>query len=329
MSRREPVQFELVNPPTDGISSVQFSPKTNHLLLTSWDKSVRLYDVDNNILRTSYNHRGAVLEGCFSDGSHCFSGGLDGQVYWNDFNINQPRIIGSHDKAIRCVKYSPEVGLLMSGSWDSTVKLWDIRLPTPAVSTLKQPDTVLTMDVCDDMLVVGTAGRHVWVWDIRKLACIQQRESSLKYQTRAIRCSPNKQGYCLSSIEGRVAVEYFDPSPEAQKKKYAFKCHRSDPKKQPGPEIIYPVNAIAFHPSYGTFATGGCDGFVNIWDGQNKKRLCQFHQYPTSISSLSFSHNGALLAIATSYTFEEGPKENTPPDAVVIRRVSDQEMKPK
>lgn len=26
---------------------------------------------------------------------------------------------------------------------------------------------------------------------------------------------------------------------------------------------------------YGTFATGGCDGFVNVWDGTNKKRLYQ------------------------------------------------------
>lgn len=27
--------------------------------------------------------------------------------------------------------------------------------------------------------------------------------------------------------------------------------------------------------SYGTFATGGCDGIVNVWDGNNKKRLYQ------------------------------------------------------
>lgn len=27
--------------------------------------------------------------------------------------------------------------------------------------------------------------------------------------------------------------------------------------------------------SYGTFATGGCDGYVNVWDGINKKRLYQ------------------------------------------------------
>ena len=40
---------------------------------------------------------------------------------------------------------------------------------------------------------------------------------------------------------GRVAVEYFDPSPEVQKKKYAFKCHRI---KENSVEMIYPVNAI-------------------------------------------------------------------------------------
>ena len=54
----------------------------------------------------------------------------------------------------------------------------------------------------------------------------QKRESSLKFQTRFLECFPNRQGYVLSSIEGRVAVEYLDPSPEVQKKKYAFKCHR-------------------------------------------------------------------------------------------------------
>jgi hypothetical protein len=56
-------------------------------------------------------------------------------------------------------------------------------------------------------------------------------------------------GYVLSSVEGRVAVAYFDPSPEAQSKKYAFKCHRQG-------DLVYPVNAMSFHPVYGTFATG-------------------------------------------------------------------------
>jgi len=184
------------------------------------------------------------------------------------------------------------------------------------------------MSVAGEKLVVGTAGRKVLVWDLRNMQSPQQkRESSLKYQTRCLSCFPNKSGYVLSSIEGRVAVEYLDPGAEAQKKKYAFKCHRI---KENGVENIYPVNAISFHKEYNTFATGGSDGFVNIWDGANKKRLCQFHRYPTSIASLSFSADGSVLAIASSYSYEhEKTPEELPEDAIYIRYVSDQETKPK
>lgn len=60
---------------------------------------------------------------------------------------------------------------------------------------------------------------------------------------------------------------------------------------------------------HGTFASGGGDGVVNIWDGFNKKRLRQYPRYPSSIASLSFSCDGSMLAVASSYTFEEGEKE--------------------
>ncbi len=53
--------------------------------------------------------------------------------------------------------------------------------------------------------MVGTALRKVSIWDLRKFSSqtpIENRESNLKYQTRCIRCFPNRQGYVLSSIEG-------------------------------------------------------------------------------------------------------------------------------
>ncbi len=51
----------------------------------------------------------------------------------------------------------------------------------------------------------------------------QQRESSLKYQTRALAAFPDGAGYALGSVEGRVAMEFIDMSPQAQANKYAFK----------------------------------------------------------------------------------------------------------
>ncbi|XP_068695816.1 mitotic checkpoint protein BUB3-like [Montipora capricornis] len=321
-----PNEFQLDQPPSDGISSVKFSPTSaSFLVVSSWDTSVRLYDVQNNNMRLKYNHAHAVLDCCFQDGVHSFSGGLDNTLKVMDFNTSAEQIVGMHEGPIRCVEFCAALGLIVTGSWDKNIKLWDPRI-SHCTGTYQQPEKVYTMASSDERLIVGTAGRRVMVWDLRNMGCVQQRrESSLKYQTRCIRTFPNKQGYVLSSIEGRVAVEYFDPSPEVQKKKYAFKCHRI---KEDGMENIYPVNAISFHNIHNTFATGGSDGFVNIWDGFNKKRLCQFHRYPTSISSLSFSNDGSLLAIASSYMYEEDEKDHSP-DAIYIRRVSDAETKPK
>ncbi|KAK6185395.1 hypothetical protein SNE40_007640 [Patella caerulea] len=322
-----PSEFKIKEPPSDGITATKFGPTSSQfLLVSSWDTTVRLYDVIANNQRMIYNHSDPVLDCCFQDSVHSFSGGVDNTLKMYDFNTQSETIVGTHDKPIRCVEYGADVNVVVTGSWDSTVKLWDPRTPCCAGS-FTQPDKVYTLSVAGDRLIVGTAGRRVLVWDLRNMGYVQQRkESSLKYQTRCIRCFPNKQGYVLSSVEGRVAVEYLDPSPEIQKKKYAFKCHRI---KENGVESIYPVNAIAFHNQYNTFATGGSDGFVNIWDGFNKKRLCQFHKYPTSISSLAFSNDGSVLAIASSYMFEKGQLDETPEDEIFIRNVSDQETKPK
>lgn len=321
-------EFKLQNTPDDTISSVKFGPNSvQFLLVSSWDGTVRLYDVTSNTMRLKYMHDHPVLDCCFQDAVHSYSGGLDNTLKMFDFNSNTETVVGTHDNAIRAIEYASEVQGILTGSWDSTVKMWDPRQPR-CVGTYHQPDKVYTMSVCGETFVVGTAGRKVIVWDLRNMSFIQQRrDSSLKYQTRCIRCFPNKQAYVLSSIEGRVAVEYLDINPEMQKKKYAFKCHRI---KEGAIENIYPVNAISFHQTYNTFATGGSDGYVNIWDGFNKKRLCQFHRYPTSISSLCFSHDGTVLAIACSYQHElETPPDPLPENNVYIRYVTDQETKPK
>lgn len=68
-------EFKLNQPPEDGISSVKFSPNTSQfLLVSSWDTSVRLYDVPANSMRLKYQHTGAVLDCAFYVGAR--SGGL-------------------------------------------------------------------------------------------------------------------------------------------------------------------------------------------------------------------------------------------------------------
>ncbi|KAJ4881926.1 Mitotic checkpoint protein BUB3.2 [Raphanus sativus] len=294
---------ELSNPPSDGISNLRFSNSSDHLLVSSWDKSVRLYDANADSMRGEFKHGGAVLDCCFHDESSGFSACADHKVRRIDFNAGKEDILGMHDEPVRCVEYSYAAGQVITGSWDRTIKCWDPRAASgperSQIGTYKQPERVNSLSLVGNHLVVATAGRHVNIYDLRNMAQPEQRrESSLKYQTRCVRCYPNGTGYALSSVEGRVSMEFFDLSEAAQAK------------------------------NYGTFATGGCDGFVNVWDGNNKKRLYQYSKYPTSIAALSFSRDGGLLAVASSYTFEEGDKPHEP-DAIFVRNVNEIEVKPK
>lgn len=280
-------------------------------------------------------HHGApVLDASFSDdqGSSALSCGLDKCVKSFDVPTSQQTgVLGRHDAGVKCVEWMKERGLVASAGWDSTLRLWDPRADNSHIGTISLPGKAYSMSLSSSLrLVVATSGRLITIFDIRTLSQDsspeQERESSLKHQTRCVRCFPDGTGFAISSIEGRVGMEFFDLSEDIQAKKYAFKCHR---RVEDGKDVIYPVNALAFNSKYGTFATGGGDGVVSIWDGEHKKRISQITGYETSISALAFNAQADMLAIAESYAWEQGEKDNAPKDTIYIRKLEDREVMPK
>jgi len=174
-----------------------------------------------------------VLDCCWGvDQNRCFSGGIDRVVKTYDFGSSTETVLGEHEKGVKAVCWQKELGAVVSGGWDKQIKVWDARAAKCTASS-EVPDKVFTMAVTSNRIVVGTANRHVWVYDVRNLKEPEQkRESSLKFQTRCIRAYPDGSGYALSSIEGRVAMEYFDPAPEFQSRSPpppAARRHGADP----------------------------------------------------------------------------------------------------
>ncbi|KZP03377.1 WD40 repeat-like protein [Athelia psychrophila] len=322
-------QIELNSPPFDSVSQVKFSPTNpDHLLVSAWDSTVRLYDIAANEQKSKFDHRAAVLATCFSDATHAYSGGLDNAV--RELNLENEKIqyIGQHDDAISSTLYNSEPNALITGSWDRTLRFWDPRSANPQQSSHSLPERIYHMDLTRNTLVVAMASRLFQIYDIRKMDTpAQQRESSLKFMTRSLACMIDGQGYATASTEGRIAVEYFDPSSAAQDKKYAFKSHRQTIEDV---DHVWPVNALAFHPIYNTFASAGSDGILSIWDHKVKKRLKQYQKYKTAISSIGFNCDGAKLAIGVSYTWDEGEEgaKGAERPAIYIKSVGD-DFKPK
>jgi cell cycle arrest protein BUB3 len=198
-------------------------------------------------------------------------------------------------------------------------------------------------------IVVAMASRLFNIYDIRNMATpAQQRESSLKYMTRSLACMSDGQGapplpahpfspllsnnklnddrcagYATASVEGRIAVEYFDPSPAAQAKKYAFKCHRHTVDDV---DQVYPVNALAFHPVYNTFASAGSDATVSIWDHKVKKRLRQYPKFGNPVGALAFNCDGTRLAVGVGYNWDMGEKgmHEKPGTEIGVRKLGDE-----
>ena len=245
--------------------------------------------------------------------------------------------------------HSPPTDTLITGSWDRTIRFWDSRAPSPNLAIYSTPERIYALDHVNNTLVVAMASRLFHIYDIRNMdAPAQQRESSLKFMTRSLACMPDAQGSCpllktppfhlsnnlslslthtgyaTASVEGRIAVEYFDSSPASQDKKYAFKCHRQSIDEK---DHVWPVNALAFHPTYHTFASAGSDGAVSIWDHKVKKRLRQYPKYPGPIAALAFNSDGSRLAVGVSYTWDEGEQgmktQNITP-SIAVRKVGEE-----
>uniref|UniRef100_A0A1B0GDS8 Uncharacterized protein n=1 Tax=Glossina morsitans morsitans TaxID=37546 RepID=A0A1B0GDS8_GLOMM len=168
---------------------------------------------------------------------HVVSDSLDKNLRLYDVNTHTENVVCDHYAPIRCVEYANWVNGIPTGSWDKTVKLWDMPEKHCVVIYEQCHGKIYSMSENEEKLLVATSDRAVLIWDLRKMEeYVMKRESSLKYQTFCIRLCPNKEGYVMSSIEGRVAFEYLDPDPEIQKLKFAFKCHRN---KQGITEHIY------------------------------------------------------------------------------------------
>lgn len=338
------------NPPEDSISDISFSPQQDLLAAASWDKKVRIYEIDpnsgNNQGRALYEHDGPVLSASWSlDGTQVVSGGADKQVKLFDIQSQQAQQIGAHDapvKAVRYVQCGPtNTPAVVSGSWDKTLKYWDMRSPQP-MTTINLPDRVYCMDSSQKLLVVGCADRHISVIDLNNPQQIFKNSvSPLKWQTRTISCYPQGNGFAIGSIEGRCAIQYIDDNEQA-KLGFAFKCHRKSSgatgtsalrtsAASSNESHAYSVNSICFHPIYGTFSTAGSDGTFCFWDKDAKQRLKSFPGLNCTISATAFNKNGSIFAYAMSYDWSNGHMGNRPdyPNQIKLHATKDDEIKQK
>jgi len=292
----------------DSVSCLAWHPTSNVLAAGSWDKQLRIWQVQANgqsVPKLSLSHDGPILCCAWSgDGGKIFSGGCDNKALCLDIGSQKNFTVAQHQAPIKTIFYVQQMNVLCTGSWDKTLCFWDGRQSTPALK-LTLPERIFCQAIRYPVNIVITAPPqnkdkdHVFIYDLHSPQNPYRDFSSpLHFQSRCVSIFADNTGFAQGSIAGRVAIHHVK---ENASNNFTFKCHRDSRNG------VYAVNSIAFHPEYGTFATAGSDGCYMFWDKDSKMRLFKPNKnVPLAIPCAAFNYNGSIYAYASSYDWSKG-----------------------
>lgn len=315
---------ELSPAPADGVTRVQYSTCGRSVLVSSWSSEVAIHAVEHGAQIAGETLSSPVLDATWSqDGKTIYAAGLNGTV--TPVHLTEAATMLSqaplmlHEKAASCV-CALENGIVVSGGWDTSLRMRSANANEDNATHVATPGKIFAMcKMTANSIAAVTSAKKLLVLDTRRPDnFVYNIDPAPGAPLRTVSASPNRPTLVLGCTDGRVAVESID---SASAKSFAFKCHRADGR-------AYPVNAVVHSQTHGTFATGGGDGHVCTWDGVARKRIFQYPRAATSIASIDLAPDESHMAVAVSYTFEEGQRDH-PRDTVLLRPVAPSEIQPK
>ena len=208
----------------------------------------------------------------------------EGDVAWTNFMLVEvsPYLIATlegHTEEVASVAFSPDGTLLASGSWNDTVKLWDVSTERQIATLPSKQPTLVAFSPDGKTLAVGTRYFYntVELWDV----ATQERIATLGHRTvvfYTVSFSPD--GKTLAVGTWDHTVELWDV---ATQERIATLGH----------EAV--VNAVSFSPDGTLLASGSRDNTVKLWDVATRERIATLG-HGAEVDAVSFSPDGTLLA---------------------------------
>ena len=158
------------------ISEVQLTGDSRFAFSSSWDGTVRLWNVANGrTISKLIGHKRDVLSVALSaDDRQIITGSLDKEIkIWNTrseckFTVDK----NQHTDAVSVVRFFhvKKPALCVTASWDKTIKVWDNLYMTLLHTFTGHKAQVTTLDIVENsaFLASGSRDGKIMIWDIQQ-----------------------------------------------------------------------------------------------------------------------------------------------------------------
>ena len=280
------------------VKSVAFGPDGKTLASGSLRGEIHLWDTNTGEKKQQL-FRGSrtissVDPGSLSfspDGKTLASGNGEEIDLWDATTGDLKKTLTGHDRAVSSISFSPDGSLLVSGSRDGTVRLWDAMTGEQQRKLAHQAVSSVSFSPDGQTLASGRSlDRNIYLWDVTKGDLKQKLENQNLMRVQADRGHPRHIHDVSFSLDGRTlasggpdnTIRLWDVVTGVQKQTLI------------GP--VARVYCVSFSPDSATLVSGHTDGTIRLWDastGQHKKTLTGHTNW---VNSVAFSPDGKTLA---------------------------------
>ena len=266
------------------VNSVAFSPDGGTLASGSFDKTIKLWDVQTQReIATLTGHSYGVLSVAFSRDSRTLaSGSWDDTIkLWDVQTQWEIATLTGHSNGVLSVAFSRDGRTLASGSWDNTIKLWDVQTQREIATLRGHSDEVSSVVFSPDgrTLASGSEDKTIKLWDVqtqREIATLTGHSNSV----RSVAFSPD--GRTLASGSDDKTLKLWDV--QTRREIATLTGHSNW------------VKSVAFSGDGRTLASGSGDDTIKLWDVQTRREIATLTRHSKSVNSVAFSPDGRTLA---------------------------------